>query len=330
MLSGLAARHPIRIAVDLPSGIAGDTGAILADGIAGYDATIATGAWKPAHFLGDGAARMGQLLLAPIDLPMQADAAIRLARPRMEPPEYAAHKYSRGMLAVVGGKMPGAALMASRAAMHAGPGYVKLVSDHAARVSHDLVLESDLDPVMEDDRLDTLLIGPGLGRDGAAKNRLKTVLKARKSVVIDADALHLLDESLSKLDIENGILTPHEGELAALCQTFGISGKTRVEKASELARRTGCTVIAKGPGTVIAAPDGKRAFADPATSWLSVAGTGDVLAGIAAARLACGRGAFDAACEAVWLHGEAARRTPPPFGAAALAEGVGEAYRACL
>jgi hydroxyethylthiazole kinase-like uncharacterized protein yjeF len=148
--------------------------------------------------------------------------------------------------------------------------------------------------------------------------------------VIDADALTLLYSALLDEFATPPILTPHEGELARLAETFGIEGEGKLARARALAHAANAVVIAKGPDTVIAAPDGRTVVAPSASSWLAVAGTGDVLAGIAAARLAAVGDPFAAACEAVWLHGEAARIAGPAFVASELARTVGKAYAAAL
>ena len=126
------------------------------------------------------------------------------------------------------------------------------------------------------------------------------------------------------------LATPHDGELEVLCRSFGVIAEGRRARALALAKVSGMVVLAKGPDSCVAAPDGRLALAAPAPSWLSVAGTGDVLAGIAASRLAAGRAPFEAACEALWLHGEAARRAGPAFTPSQLAERVSEALAACL
>jgi NAD(P)H-hydrate repair Nnr-like enzyme with NAD(P)H-hydrate dehydratase domain len=126
------------------------------------------------------------------------------------------------------------------------------------------------------------------------------------------------------------LATPHDGELETLCRNFGVIAEGRRDRALALAKVTGMVVLAKGPDSVIAAPDGRCALAPAAPSWLSVAGTGDVLAGIAASRMATGADPFAAACDAVWLHGEAARCAGPAFTPSQLAERVSEALAACL
>jgi NAD(P)H-hydrate repair Nnr-like enzyme with NAD(P)H-hydrate dehydratase domain len=119
--------------------------------------------------------------------------------------------------------------------------------------------------------------------------------------------------------------------MVALERTFGCEGAgSKPERAKALAAASGMVIVAKGPDTVIAAPDGRMACAFRASPWLSTAGTGDVLAGVLASRVASGADGFKAACEAVWLHGEAARTCPVPFTAGQLAEGVPAAFASCL
>jgi NAD(P)H-hydrate repair Nnr-like enzyme with NAD(P)H-hydrate dehydratase domain len=147
--------------------------------------------------------------------------------------------------------------------------------------------------------------------------------------VLDGDALMLLTPAMAKG--QQAILTPHEGELAALESAFALHvNGSKVKRAKALAEASGMVVVAKGPDTVIATPDGTWTIAPRASSWLSVAGSGDVLAGLIASRLAAGVSAFEAACQGVWLHGKAAGLLGGPFTAMALAEAVPSAVRACL
>jgi NAD(P)H-hydrate repair Nnr-like enzyme with NAD(P)H-hydrate dehydratase domain len=141
--------------------------------------------------------------------------------------------------------------------------------------------------------------------------------------VLDADALGTLER---RGFAEDTLITPHEGELAKLCETFGISSEGKRAKARALAEASGLTVLAKGPDTVLCAPDGTMRLFAPGPSWLSTAGTGDVLAGIAASRMATGASAFEAAEQAVWLQHEAARIAGAAFTADELAHAVKAAY----
>lgn len=322
LLTGLAARHGKCIAVDLPSGLATDTGAALSDGLPEYDLTIALGAWKPAHFLMPACGRMGELRLVDIGCGAMDGAGDVIGRPRFHAPAADAHKYRRGLLGVVAGAMPGAAVMAAMAAQGAGAGYVKVLCDAPLAVPVDLVCaQADF----ADDRLAALLIGPGLGRDAGGHFLLAEALAAGRPAVLDADGCHLLSKGMRAT-----IATPHEGELAALERHFGTGGGDKITRARALAQASGMVIVAKGPDTIIAAPDGRWAAAPRASSWLSTAGTGDVLAGAIAGRLANGAQPFAAASEGVWLHGQAARMTPAPFSAGELAKSIAKAYRASL
>ena len=332
LLQRLSAAHRQRIAIDLPSGIEGDTGRALNQGLPSYDFTLALGAWKPAHFLMPGLSLLGDRRLVDIGVGPVADAARRIARPRFSAPAVDAHKYRRGLLAVVGGAMPGAAVLAARAAQHAGAGYVKLFADQGSQSPADLVVDTGrLSRVLTDHRNTAILVGPGLGRDPIARERLATAMADPVPAVLDADALHLMGERLLAERLAPTIATPHEGELAAVEAIFGLEGGgSKADRAQALAERSGMVVVAKGPDTVVAAPDGRFGFADPATSWLSTAGTGDVLAGVIASRVASGAEPFAAACEGVWLHGEAARLSGPAFGAGDLVKAIPLALASCL
>ena len=149
------------------------------------------------------------------------------------------------------------------------------------------------------------------------------------ALVLDADALMLLTPAMLVRAVPM-LATPHDGELEALCRSFGVIAETRRERAMALAKVSGMVVLAKGPDSIVAAPDRRLALGQPASSWLSVAGTGDVLAGIAASRMANGADPFTAACDALWLHGEAAQRAGAAFTPTQLAERVSEALAACL
>ena len=332
LLTGLAENHRHRIAIDLPSGVQSDSGMLLNDGLPQYDLTICLGAWKFAHFLMPASAMLGELRLVDIGCDRVEGAALAVSRPRFIVPPADAHKYKRGLLAVVGGEMPGAALLACQNAQGAGAGYVKLFADGKVSAPGDLVVNTGrLSEVLEDDRNRAILVGPGLGRHAEARERLVTALADPVPAVLDADALVLLGARQLSERKAATIATPHEGELVALERAFDLLGTgTRPARAAALAERSGMVIVAKGPDTVIAAPDGRLACAPRASSWLSTAGTGDVLAGVIASRLAAGADAFSAACEGVWLHGEAARLCGPVFTAGGLAAAIPAAFAACL
>ena len=331
LLNRFAGSHRQRVAIDLPSGVDSDSGATLNQGLPTFDLTVALGAWKRAHFLMPAAAMMGSVRLVSIGLPDTVDASRAIVRPGLSAPSANAHKYSRGLLGVIGGAMPGAAVLAARAAQHAGAGYVKLLGE-GGNVPAELV--HDARPLAEslaDPRFNALLIGPGLGRDGEAREALTLALAEQKPTIADADALMLLAPRILAEHEAPLILTPHEGELKALERAFGCSGEgSKADRALALAGAARAVVVAKGPDTLVAAPDGRLAFAHRASSWLSTAGTGDVLAGTIASRLASGVEGFEAACEGVWLHAEAAHLAGPAFTASDLADAIKAAYAACL
>ncbi|MEL6877326.1 MAG: NAD(P)H-hydrate dehydratase, partial [Pseudomonadota bacterium] len=331
MLRDLAERHLIRIAIDLPSGVESDSGAMLNDSLPRYDATLALGAWKFAHWRLPARQIMGTGRLVPIGVEAVDGAAQLIGKPSLSSPASDAHKYTRGLCGVVGGAMPGAALLASNAAMRGGAGYVKLLAHHVpGDAPASLVIDhAPLEEATRDDRIASLLVGPGMGRDREAEDRLHVALACGKPTVLDADALVRLKPDMLHEAAEM-LATPHDGELESLCRSFSVIAEGRQARAQAVAAASGMVVLAKGPDTLIAAPDGRLAIAPPAPSWLSVAGSGDVLAGIAVSRMATGVDAFTAACEAVWLHGEAARLCGPAFTADELAGRVGEAFAAAL
>jgi len=332
LLAGEAERHSVRVAVDLPSGIDSDSGRPLNEGLPRYDVTLSLGAWKPAHWLMPAMAAMGERRLVPIGVSAPHDAAMLLPRPRFAPPAADAHKYSRGLVLIVGGPMQGAALLAAEGAMRAGAGAVRLAAEslHAAAPPDIVLKPQPLAELFEDERTGAVLIGPGLGRHEDARERLAEVLAAGRATVIDADALALLGpRDLERLDAPL-VMTPHHGEMARLAEAFGIKAEDKIGQARELAAAARAVVVSKGPDTVIAAADGRTVLGPSPTSWLSVAGTGDVLAGLVASRLSAGSEPFDAACEATWLHGEAARLAGPAFIASELARTVSRAYAAAL
>lgn len=334
LLGDLASAHRLRVAVDLPSGVDADSGECLNMGLPSYDLTIALGAWKAAHWQMPAMELMGARRLVDIGVALVPDAMQLAARPRLLPPQMGAHKYSRGFLSVVGGAMPGAAVLAACAAQHGGAGYVRIETSarEAFPLPPDIVLRRVATEELFHDRwIDAVLIGPGLGRGIEAQSLLASVLELDIPTVCDADALHLLEPPMLQGRSAPLVVTPHDGEREALNEAFGVVGDGRIEEVVELAEALGAVVLAKGPDTLIAAPGTPLTFMPPASSWLSTAGTGDVLAGLAASRLAAGADdPVRAAAEACWLHGEAARLAGPAFSAGRLVEFIPRAWRAFL
>lgn len=293
------------LAADLPSGIASDGGDAMSCPIHA-DVTLAFGALKPAHVLHPAASHCGIVRVADIGIAhlLLASEMSVAALPDLHSPDHRSHKYSRGLVAVVAGAMPGAAELAARGAVRAGAGYVRLIgSSLPPAAPHAIVRQSwrDGEP-LADQRIDALVIGPGLGGGTSAEERFKAAISTGKPLVIDADALALIGTGQLP---QNCILTPHAGEFDRLA---GEIAGSKIERTRALAARTGAVVIHKGADSVIAAPDGRVAIASAGSPWLASAGTGDVLAGIAGAMLARGLPAFEAAQAAALLHQRAAVR----------------------
>lgn len=307
-LTGAASRS---YAIDLPSGVETDSGALLS-AVPHFGVCIALGALKPAHLLYPAAGHIARLVRADIGIPA-SDRVHRLMPPRLAAPGAEDHKYTRGLVAVVGGAMAGASLLAAQAAARSGAGMVRRLVADDLRHGADAIVTQEAGTVealrdgLTDARLAAVLVGPGLGRNTVARARLDAVLGCAHRLVLDADALTLIGVD----QIPDGaILTPHEGEFMRL---FGDLPGSKIDRARAAAERSGAVVIYKGADSVIAAPDGRVAVASGGSHWLSTAGTGDVLAGLVAGRLAVTRDPFRAAGEAVWLHGDAARRAGAAF-----------------
>lgn len=326
-LGALAEAATTSYAIDLPSGVETDGGALLSP-VPRFDVCIALGAYKPAHLLHPAAGRIGRLVLADLGIAV-ASAVRRLEAPALRAPDADAHKYTRGLVAIIGGGMPGASMLAAVAAAHSGAGSVRrFADDMPAAGPYAIIIRrverpEEIAEQLKDGRIGALLVGPGLGLDAEAVARLGVALAAGRPLVLDADALTLIGRDDALAIPAGAILTPHEGEFQRL---FGELPGSKIERAVAAARGSGAVVVYKGADTVIAAPDGQARVTDSASPWLSTAGTGDVLAGLAAGRLAVTGDPFRAACEAVWLHGEAARRC----GAAFIADDLLRALPAAI
>jgi ADP-dependent NAD(P)H-hydrate dehydratase / NAD(P)H-hydrate epimerase len=240
---------------------------------------------------------------------------------------FADHKYLRGHLTVLGGATAtGAARLAVLAARRTGAGLVTIAAPRDAMVVYqsaepgNLVIECEGDDafghLLEDERRNAVLIGPGSGGNDRTRRATLDSLRARRSVVLDADALTAFAEHPDTLfEAIKGpvLLTPHAGEFRRLFPDLAdLPGK--VGRAREAARRSGATVLLKGPDTVIAAPDGRAVINIHAPSSLATAGSGDVLAGIAGGLMAQGMAPLAAGAAAAWIHGECGYR----FGKAGL------------
>lgn len=313
------------LAIDLPSGVATDTGEVFGD-VPRLDLTLALGAAKPAHVLEPAASLSRTIRVADIGVAIESDV-MTLARPRLAAPTSADHKYTRGLVAVIAGAMPGASALAALGAAHGGAGYVLLLGSATDRLPHAVVRRRFSPQALADERIGAVLVGPGLGRDDAAQEKLTAALASDRPLVIDGDALRLLDSDRLATRLAPTILTPHGGEFTHL---FGDGSGGKLAGTLAAARQSGATVIHKGADTVIATPADEARIAIERAPWLSTAGTGDVLAGLVAARLAASRDPLGAASEAVWLHTAAAQSLGPAFTADQLAAALPAAIARCL
>lgn len=258
-----------------------------------------------------------------------------------------AHKYAYGHALVLSGPSGrgGAARLSARAALRVGAGLVTVVCPVEARLENAARLDAimlrvfaDMDDLVEilvDDRLNALCLGPGLGTGEDALAQITAVLGAERATVLDADALTAFEdapEALYGMVHEACVLTPHMGEFRRvfpdLAAEAAEDGAARVDAVRAAADRAGCTVLLKGPRTVIAEPGGAAwvndATGDAAAPWLATAGSGDVLTGLITGLLARGLSPAEAAGAASWLHVAAARR----FGPGLIAEDLPEAMPA--
>ena len=321
------------IAVDVPSGVMGDSGEAL--GAVAAACTVTFTRKKPAHALLPSRALCGDIVVADIGTPASVLAGIGtdtwendpvLWRHHMPQLQAAGNKYSRGHALVYGGyPMTGAARMAARAAARAGAGLTSIAVPEIALPVYAAALTSimvqpisrpqDLTRLLGDERYSAFLIGPGAGVNEATRERALAMLATRRAVVLDADALSVFaqrPEHLAQAIAGPCVLTPHEGEFARVFQVAG----DKPTRARAAARLTGAVIVLKGADTMIAAPDGRLIINTNAPASLATAGSGDVLGGMVLGLLAQRMDAFLAAAAGVWLHGAAAAA----FGPGLLAE----------
>jgi ADP-dependent NAD(P)H-hydrate dehydratase / NAD(P)H-hydrate epimerase len=301
------------IAVDVPSGVGTDDGAMLGWEVVDHpaDLTLALGALKPAHVLFPAAHYCGQIKLLDIGISASSDVCLGHQGRTHLRPEYWQHKYNRAV-AVVSDEMPGAAQLAANAAAHIA-GYTLLVSETDLPNATASLVQRRLADVLSDDRFKTFVVGPGLGTGADARATLQTLIESECDLVIDADALTILaqiglDGVLTRKGVT--ILTPHEGEFKRL---FGDLSGSKIDRARAAALKANSVIIYKGADTVIASPEDYRwATVTPfASPWLASAGTGDVLTGITGALLSFLKPPRLAASAAVALHGQIARQVGP-------------------
>jgi hydroxyethylthiazole kinase-like uncharacterized protein yjeF len=310
------------VAIDVPSGVDGATGAVR-----GYapqaELTVTFFRLKPGHLLYPGRGLCGEIALADIGLPASVLETIQPQTWVNTPALWAlpgraatGHKYSSGDVTVLSGSMPGAARLACAAARRAGAGMVTLLADEAIIPPEAglIVRTGTVENLLKDERRKIWVCGPGLGVERAGA-KLAALIAAKRLVVADADALTACANAPEKLRGAT-VITPHGGEFA---RVFGAVGPDKLTAARAAAVATGAICLLKGPDTVIAAPDGRAAINNNAPPWLATGGTGDVLSGIIAALLAQAMPPFEAACAAAWLHGAAAHAAGPGMIAEDLA-----------
>ena len=315
LLSELMHESRVAIACDLPSGVDSDSGALLSP-VHAFDMTVTFGALKPAHRLFPAMQRCGRVVLA--DIGIRASAAWHEIGPPEPPPlDPGGHKYTRGLVHALAGKMPGAIALAATAAARAGAGYVRVSTSRTIDGMPASIVQVDTAEV-NDERIGCLLVGPGMGD---IPQVLTLALTSRAPKVIDADAISQLGDP-KRLQGQGAIITPHDGEFVRL---FGDISGSKAERALKAAEISSAVVVFKGPDTLVASPSGRLAFAPPAPAWLATAGTGDVLTGIIAAMRARGLDAFEAACAGVWLQGRAAEIAGPNMVADDLAQAITKA-----
>ena len=327
------------LAIDIPSGIDGLTGVALGEPLRA-DHTITFAALKPGLLLGAGPEFCGTVEVSDIGLDTSSASRWLFARENAQacyPQRLSTdHKWKHAVW-VIGGSngMTGAPVLAAQAAQRAGSGMVRcsLPGVEAPILANEVVFHSlpsdnwQEQVLVEQERFGALVVGPGLGRSESARHALKQLVAASdKPLVIDADALHLLDDATFADLHSNVVLTPHDGEFEALAGHR--PEPDRFASVTELAARTGATVLLKGPTTIVASPAGRCLAVAHGDERLATAGTGDVLAGAIGAYLAAGMVPDDAAALGAWIHAEAGH-TQSRFGMVAtdLIDGLAQATR---
>jgi ADP-dependent NAD(P)H-hydrate dehydratase / NAD(P)H-hydrate epimerase len=331
------------IAVDIPSGVMGDTGASM--GAAAASCTVTFARKKPGQLLLPGRDLCGDVVVADIGFPSGVIESLNvdcwendpaLWRADLPQAESSANKYTRGHALLCGGfPMTGAARMAARAAARAGAGLTTIAvpqiafAVYAAALTsimvQPLARESDLTRLLSDPRYTAFLIGPGAGVNAATRGAVLELLATARPVLLDADAISVFESAADELaQAIRGpcVLTPHEGEFARL---FDLKGD-KLLRARAAARHSGAVIVLKGADTVIAAADGRAIVNANAPATLATAGSGDVLGGLILGLLAQGMDAFWAAAAGVWMHSAAAAA----FGPGLLAEDLPDLLPAVL
>jgi hydroxyethylthiazole kinase-like uncharacterized protein yjeF len=340
------------VAVDLPSGIDADTGAVEGPAVRA-DVTVTFGAIKPGLLIDPGAGHAGAVELVDIGLGpyLTADPAARAPqrddiRELLPRPGAESDKYRRGVLGLLAGsdRFTGAVLLSAGGAVHGGAGMVRVVTAPEAAVLVRQAWPETVVTVHPDDagwdllgpldsvgRVQAWVAGPGMGTDEAAVARLAAILRTDLPVLVDADGLTILSQHEDLLPRQAPtLITPHAGELARLLGTDPASVEAaRLEHARRAAAELGVTVLLKGSTTIIASPEAEPVLVNPTgTPWLATAGSGDVLSGLAGALLAQGLVPAQAGLAGAYLHGLAGRLAASPDGAGQAPIGASDLVRA--
>jgi NAD(P)H-hydrate epimerase len=344
--AAIAAINAVRgariVACDVPSGVDASTGEVHGPAVKA-DVTVTFHAAKPGLWIAPGKAHAGEVIVVDIGIPAggPADPSIGLITNRVlrEIPQRGREstKFAAGSVLVCGGSigLTGAPCMAAEAAARAGAGYVTVCVPASLNLIFETRLlevmtvplpdaDGSLDPdgaetVLERaERSDSLILGPGIGRQpGAFELARKLALAAELPLLLDADGLNAHAGKLSSLAPRAAptVLTPHAGELARLLESDSKAvGATRLDSARRAASEAQAIIVLKGDDTLVAAPDGRVAVSPGGASALATAGTGDVLSGVIGAYLAKAMDAFDAACAGVLVHARAGRLADATIG----------------
>jgi hydroxyethylthiazole kinase-like uncharacterized protein yjeF len=311
------------VAIDLPSGLNGDTGRPVGDLAFCAGLTVSFQTLKPGHVLEPGAGRCGELVVADIGLADVASSlvenGVNLWMDLFPWPDASVHKHSRGWLGVVSGDAwsTGAARLSARAGLRVGAGVVTLLSPpdalsvNAAHLEAIMLQPFDTDAELERSAadMDAVVIGPAAGVNEDTRLNVLALARTGAALVLDADALTAFRDDpetlFSVLDVDD-VMTPHPGEFERLFPGLLKSSPNRIVAARKAAATADAIVLLKGADTVIAAPDGRAAVNTNGCPWLATAGSGDVLTGLIAGLIAQGMDSFEAACAGAWLHADAA------------------------
>jgi hydroxyethylthiazole kinase-like uncharacterized protein yjeF len=341
-LGAVAQRAVPLVAVDVPSGVLGDTGESL--GATPAACTVTFARKKRGHALLPGRELCGDIVVADIGIPAAALESLSidcwenhpaLWRAQLPQAKLSSNKYTRGHALLCGGyPMTGAARMAARAAARVGAGLTTVAVPEAAFSLYASTLTSimvqplapgGLARLLSDPRFTAFLIGPGAGVSDATRDNALALLRTARPVLLDADAISVFASKTAELaQAIRGpcVMTPHDGEFARLFDPRG----DKLTRARAAARQSGAVIVLKGADSVVAAADGRAIINTNAPASLATAGSGDVLGGLILGLLAQGMDAFLAAAAGVWMHGAAAAA----FGPGLLAEDLPDLLPAVL